>query len=1007
MNEAMVLNSIQLKLFLQTVKLVSAMLFYLLCLCYQTVAQPGSHYRLSVFGTRNGLLSPKIYTLTQTSDNHLWIGTEIGASRYNGYEFQNLQYTAAQEQIGKVVAITQDSVGGVWLGGEGGLFYFFDGEIHRCSFVQQYAAAVESLVTDVNGNVFIGEMHGLYRLTPDEIKQWRIKKQKLQLSQFYQIKERIICLDADRKGNIYFGSFDGVFTINVASATVQLIWKNKTPNNLVRFITATSPDSLFFNQYEGESTSLVNGALKNYTAKNYTGHSFFKKDNKVFRLTTSTVERFENNDFIPFITFGETNYAFDGVCDEEGNIWVGTWEGLFKYRYNPFSVFRRKETTHPETFSLLETKDGKLLFGGNRGLVHYKNGADIIPYNIFKPVFPAAEVLAMYEHDDGCFWFGSGYQGITRVKNGVYTNYNENNGLADNHCNTFYRVNEHAVYGCSEKGVVVIDPLAENPITGNYNFAKAYNRQPKLLGVLQPAANEFLFYSNLGLFRLKENKLHNESIKGMPAENLYITRMQKDKHGKIWIATQGKGLLQCNYQKGDLILQKQFTKKDGLLSDEVLSLLIDRNDNLWVADYTSLSLLKDDGGNSFFVNFNEQDGLPEDYYQYLHLAQQADGRIWALNSMNLFSFHPDSVLLNDVPPKLFFNNISLEKSGAKTLSANNIGEFAYNENSFSLSFTAVSLSNPYKIKYVYRLMPGDTTWIETSERKIYFNSLNPGTYRVEIKASNNSGVWSVPLQYSFEIKPPFWNSWWFYVLLAAVALAFIYWLFRRRIMSVKVKAAIQQQLTELESKALRAQMNPHFIFNSLNAIQELIVTENVTAAYDYLSKFSKLLRLVLNNSEKSLIPLADEITMLQLYLELESLRFRKSFTYKIDVANSLDAESMLVPPLLLQPFIENAVWHGLMLKEGEKNLSLHIRQQSGEILCVVEDNGIGRKKSAEIKAQKLGAVHLESKGLKLSQHRISLLQLNGKKGSVKIEDLYENNEATGTRVSIQLPLTQG
>lgn len=223
---------------------------------------------------------------------------------------------------------------------------------------------------------------------------------------------------------------------------------------------------------------------------------------------------------------------------------------------------------------------------------------------------------------------------------------------------------------------------------------------------------------------------------------------------------------------------------------------------------------------------------------------------------------------------------------------------------------------------------------------------------------------------------------------------------------MQAKAALRQKVAELESKALRAQMNPHFIFNSLNAIQELVVTENVTAAYDYLSKFSKLLRLVLNNSEKPLIPLADEAAMLHLYLELESLRFRQSFTYQILIDEALDAESVLVPPLLLQPFIENAVWHGLMLKEGEKRLLVKVEPTGDGLACTVEDNGIGRQKAAEIKAHKLGAGHFESKGLVLSRQRIELLKSNGRSGEVKIEDLCRDGLAAGTRVSIQLPLMQ-
>jgi LytS/YehU family sensor histidine kinase len=234
----------------------------------------------------------------------------------------------------------------------------------------------------------------------------------------------------------------------------------------------------------------------------------------------------------------------------------------------------------------------------------------------------------------------------------------------------------------------------------------------------------------------------------------------------------------------------------------------------------------------------------------------------------------------------------------------------------------------------------------------------------------------------------------------------IYLLFRRRISAIKTKAAIRQQMAELEAKAIRAQMNPHFIFNSLNAIQESIVLHDYDTSYQYLSKFSKLLRLVLNNSEKNVIPLADEIEMNRLYLELESLRFKHSFCYSIKVDEAIDVELIRFPSLMLQPFIENAIWHGLMHKDGEKILSIVFRQKGAELECVIEDNGIGRGKAAAIKEQKLGSHHFESKGTDLARQRIQLLQASGAmSANLDIEDLVnKNGEAIGTRVIIRIPM---
>ena len=260
------------------------------------------------------------------------------------------------------------------------------------------------------------------------------------------------------------------------------------------------------------------------------------------------------------------------------------------------------------------------------------------------------------------------------------------------------------------------------------------------------------------------------------------------------------------------------------------------------------------------------------------------------------------------------------------------------------------------------------------------------------------------LQYHFTIRPPFWQTWWFRILVISLTGALVVAFFGIRMRTFKAKAAIKQQLAELEAKAIRAQMNPHFIFNSLNAIQESIVTEKVDAAYDYLSRFSKLLRMVLDNSEKNLIPLSSELETIRLYLSLEALRFSQSFSYIIEVDEQVDKDDIYIPSLLLQPFAENAIWHGLINKEGEKKLLLHFDEKNGSLECVIQDNGVGRARATEIKQQKLGAGHFESKGTRLALQRIEILNRE-RPGSASIEtiDLFDDSgNAAGTKVLIRL-----
>ncbi|ODS86332.1 MAG: hypothetical protein ABS46_01195 [Cytophagaceae bacterium SCN 52-12] len=215
---------------------------------------------------------------------------------------------------------------------------------------------------------------------------------------------------------------------------------------------------------------------------------------------------------------------------------------------------------------------------------------------------------------------------------------------------------------------------------------------------------------------------------------------------------------------------------------------------------------------------------------------------------------------------------------------------------------------------------------------------------------------------------------------------------------------LQRMKAELETKALRAQMNPHFIFNSLNAIQELVMTENYTASCEYLSRFSKLMRMVLEASEKNFHPLRAEIEITRLYIELESLRFRHLFRYSIRLPEAIDADSISFPSLLLQPFVENAIWHGLLQKEGVKELEVTFSEKENRLTCAISDNGIGREKAQLIKMRKLGAHQSGSKGIPATRERLEILKAAGEcSGDISISDrLDDDGHVAGTLVEITI-----
>jgi LytS/YehU family sensor histidine kinase len=227
----------------------------------------------------------------------------------------------------------------------------------------------------------------------------------------------------------------------------------------------------------------------------------------------------------------------------------------------------------------------------------------------------------------------------------------------------------------------------------------------------------------------------------------------------------------------------------------------------------------------------------------------------------------------------------------------------------------------------------------------------------------------------------------------------------QKLASQAKQAEMQQQARELEMKALHAQMNPHFIFNSLSSINCFILENNTEAASDYLTKFSRLIRMVLINSQKTMITLEEDLKMLQLYLDMERLRFENAFEYSIDIDKKISLSKMYVPPLLLQPFCENSIWHGfwhvLMHKQGSKMLAIKIGEDENFLYCTITDNGIGRK---EANTRKNCSKPYKSMGLQLSSDRLALINTKYQLEAIlNIEDIMgEKGNILGTRVNIRM-----
>ncbi len=299
----------------------------------------------------------------------------------------------------------------------------------------------------------------------------------------------------------------------------------------------------------------------------------------------------------------------------------------------------------------------------------------------------------------------------------------------------------------------------------------------------------------------------------------------------------------------------------------------------------------------------------------------------------------------------------------------------------------------------------DTSWVYTQTPNCLYSGLSNGDYTFEVEAQSYSGIWSkTPATVSFTIQPQFWKRTWFLLTVALIFSIILFLIFKLRISAIKRRNDLLQNINLYKQQSLRQQMNPHFIFNTLNSIQLYILERDPISSHKYLTKFARLMRMTLDNSLNPTIPLRDEIEALRLYLDLEKLRLEGKFDYSIDSGIDESILSYKIPTLLIQPFVENAIWHGIMLKPDKSGwVKVTLTDSINTLSCIIEDNGVGRKQADTIR--QLRNKEHKSRGSQITQQRIDLLNsMYKEKFNIRYEDLFNNSgESLGTKVFITIP----
>jgi len=333
----------------------------------------------------------------------------------------------------------------------------------------------------------------------------------------------------------------------------------------------------------------------------------------------------------------------------------------------------------------------------------------------------------------------------------------------------------------------------------------------------------------------------------------------------------------------------------------------------------------------------------------------------------------------------------------------------YQTKHFTFDYIGIKLSNPSSVRYKYMLEGFDDNWSSATDATFAtYSNLPSGKYTFKVIAGDVMGNWNrVPAVFSFEILPPFWTKWWFVLLCVAVGLLILWSMYKIRVNEIRKKHHTQQleyksKLLLLEHQSLNSSMNRHFIFNALNSIQYYMNKEDKLSAHKYLSRFAKLIRMNLDSSMNNLVPVSEEIDRLDLYLQIELMRFEDKFQYNISIADDIDIESIEIPPMLLQPYVENSILHGILPSGRSGRIDIKVEHNADQhIVFSVEDNGIGIEESMARKV--LHKRNHVSRGTSITAQRIQLL---GKMNNINISinGPYElksaENTVLGTRVEL-------
>ncbi len=999
--------------------LMRMLVFFSFILFLATGAVRGQ-YNFSRFSVTEGLPQSQVFCLTQDSRGFLWMGTQGGGvCRFDGARFET--YTTEEGLSSNFVnAVFEDSDHRIWVGTNQGLCRF-DGQRFKSIPLNQNLP-VYAVFEERKGRLLIGTQQGICVLDPvtDKFK-------KLELGD-YEFAA-VYTFFPTEKG-LWAGSARGAYILGdslpaLADKNGVSLWDIRAfaRDNRGRLWVASYGRGVFL---VDENTLTVSDTLNSPLVNRATSLFADKEGHMWVGTQHYGLVRYDPDGSVVLISEKQGlphNHVRAIYGDRSGNIWIATsGGGVARYLGQQFQHFDRiNGLAGNRIYALCEDRDSRLWMSVSQSGIALLDPAGFHKMDLDSGWIDV-KAKTICEDPAGRIWVGTEGKGIAVFDSSGMQRLTVEQGLPGNWIQKIVAEPNGWVWAATyADGIAAIrrDSSAGLSVI-KYGSAEGLP-DLRINTLLQDQMGRLWFATAAGqVGYLKDGTVRQVFGPEVNLPEVPIRCLYMDEEFKLWVGTSGAGIYTAYTGEDDPYFAPLYYDKK-LASQNIYLLVGDLEGNLWVGTENGVDqvVLSPERKIADIRHFGKEEGFLG--IETCHDAAVCDrkGNLWFGTINGLTKRVPGFKNKEKPVPVLRMGEVSLFY---KPLEATPFAAFAdpdgglkpglkfpWNQNHLSFRFRAVELSDPRSVRYRWKLEGAEADWAPWSDQtQVNYANLPPGRYTFMVESTTDESHMSEPVMAAFVVLKPFWQHWWFQATAAALVLSVIGLWLRFRIRKVRKqeeakreKLELENHLLQLEQKALQLQMNPHFIFNALNSIQSLIATRDNDTARQEINGFARLMRSVLTNSRKQKISLSEEIETLRQYLRVEQFCQQNPFEFEMETESEIHPEEVEIPPMLLQPFVENAVIHGVSHLNHPGMIQLRFTLKDDLLCCEIRDNGIGRERAALLRQEKKPG-H-QSAAMQVTKERLEAMRAGRPYTPLEIEDVLERGVIQGTVVRVRIP----